>query len=452
MKRNEWRRGLWLLLGWPTLLWGQTPLEIPEALPGWDIYTGGVYRYGPSIMVHDKRSIDIWFAAPGDLHGKNLPLFVREQPHHPQAISGTTTVAQRFEAKQPFWAVGVTSPNWSGKPCGLTLSLYRWDAKRSYAQNIAMPPVAVQRYTDYADGARLTVSNDQLFAAGTYLWVLSEGAYSHSGVWESEGTLPGVVSYRNGKPMERTGWVAYCVQQKSDGSYFWDQASYQHSKDGGRTWTPEKMVLLPTEYASDHFSVCDPGVAFWGGYYYIGYTSTENKGMVENHVYICRSKDPEGPWEKWNGQHWTTGTDVQPMIRYTDDPTRFGAGEPCMVVMGDTLYFYYTWNGTGDERTTTRLVTASTQDSLWPAHLTYHGTVINKSKLKGADHCDVKYREDLGVFQAIHTVERMSARSYIMVWESADGIHFQPKGEIRKNLKPYLHNCGWSGDERGHIL
>lgn len=173
--------------------------------------------------------------------------------------------------------------------------------------------------------------------------------------------------------------------------------------------------------------------------------------MVENHVYIARSKSPVGPWEKWNGSGWTTGTDVQPMIRYTDDPKKFGAGEPSFVVLGDSVYCYYTWNATGDESITTRLVTADANDPNWPAHLNFHGTVINKSDIKGADHCDVKYRDDLKKFQAIHAAQRMGPDSYIVLWESEDGIHFTRKGEIRDNLKPYLHNCGWSGDGRGHM-
>lgn len=84
-------------------------------------------------------------------------------------------------------------------------------------------------------------------------------------------------------------------------------------------------------------------------------------------------------------------------------------------------------------------------------HLNFHGTVINKSDIKGADHCDVKYRDDLKKFQAIHAAQRMGPDSYIVLWESEDGIHFTRKGEIRDNLKPYLHNCGWSGDGRGHM-
>ena len=80
-----------------------------------------------------------------------------------------------------------------------------------------------------------------------------------------------------------------------------------------------------------------------------------------------------------------------------------------------------------------------------------HGVVIDKSAIAGSDHCDVKYREDIGKFQAVHTASRMSADSYIVLWQSDDGIRFEKIAELRDGLQPYLHNCGWSGDELGHI-
>ena len=121
-----------------------------------------------------------------------------------------------------------------------------------------------------------------------------------------------------------------------------------------------------------------------------------------------------------------------------------------MVVKDGPIYLYYTYCGDGIVYDI-RLATADANDPNWPAHLNFHGTVINKSDIKGADHCDVKYRDDLKKFQAIHAAQRMGPDSYIVLWESEDGIHFTRKGEIRDNLKPYLHNCGWSGDGRGHM-
>jgi hypothetical protein len=45
----------------------------------------------------------------------------------------------------------------------------------------------------------------------------------------------------------------------------------------------------------------------------------------------------------------------------------------------------------------------------------------------------------------------MTANSYIVIWESSDGINFTKAGELHNNLKPYLHNCGWSANAEGQI-
>ena len=81
---------------------------------GWDIYAGGAYRYGPSIIINDDGSIDAWFAAPGAAYGKNHELYNTNGATTPEGIVGDKTVAQKFTADIPFWGVSVTSPNWNG--------------------------------------------------------------------------------------------------------------------------------------------------------------------------------------------------------------------------------------------------------------------------------------------------------------------------------------------------
>ena len=411
---------------------------------GWDIYSGGAYRYGPSIIINDDGSIDAWFAAPGASYGKNHELSNTTGTSTAEGIYGDKTVAQKFTADIPFWGVSVTSPNWNGNPCGLTLSLYEWNGD-TYREVVAQEPIASARFDDYADGQNLILSNDDKFPAGTYLWVLSDGKTEQSGVWLVDGEVSGVTSYRDGTPVSGN-WRARWTEEKTTGETFCDQASYQRSTDGGRTWSEEVMTLKPTEFSSDHFSVCDPGVAYWNGYYYIGYTSTENPGMTENYAYVARGQNPDGPWEKWNGNGW--GGDPEPVVVFDGTPTQFGAGEPSIVVLDDTIYFYYSWC---DGSVTTRVATASTNDPNWPGNLVHHGTAIDKSGVDGADHSDVKYREDIGKFQAINTASRMTANGYIMLWQSDDGLKFEKIAEIRDNIMPGCHNCGWSGDRQGHI-
>ena len=234
---------------------------------------------------------------------------------------------------------------------------------------------------------------------------------------------------------------------KTNGSLYWDQIAYRRTADNGKTWTEDQMVLKPTEYTRDQFSVCDPGVVKANEYYYIGYTSTENVKGIFNHAYIARSMSPAGPWDKWNGSSW--GGNPQPIVTFTGDPNAWGAGEPCMIVRNGTIFFYYSWNGINTIET--HVATANVNDEYWPAHLVYYGVAVNKTGIDGADHCDIKYRSDLQKFYAIHAASRLTADSYIVLWESSNGITFNKIAEIRNNLKPYLHNYGWSADENGLI-
>jgi len=422
-----------------------TYTDVPGIKTGWDIYTGGVYRYGPSIIINADGSIDGWFAAPGDIFGDRIKNFNDQDTQAATSLTTGASAAQKFSATDPFYAIQVSCPNWASTNSSLTLSLYHWNT--DYNTTIAGTAIATVPYTNYNDNQSLEIINESNFPAGDYLWVLSDPSGS-AGVWKKSGDKSGITNYFNGEIVNGC-YSAWMLANKSSGAAYWDQVAYRHSTDGGVSWTADQMVLKPTEYSRDQLSVCDPGVAKWGGCYYLGYTSTEDSRGTDNHAYVCRSQSPTGPWEKWNGSGW--GGLPQPVITYTGDKDFFGAGEPCMVVKNDTLYFYYTWNGGGNEEANTRLATASAKDENWPAHLTYHGTVINKSNIPGADHCDIKYRDDIKKFQAIHTASRMTASSYIVLWESGDGIVFRKVTELRGNLKPYLHNCGWSGDETGHI-
>ena len=81
----------------------------------------------------------------------------------------------------------------------------------------------------------------------------------------------------------------------------WDRITYRSSTDDGKTWSAEKIVVYPTPGSMDGNSCCDPGAVYFNGYYYIGYTSTLNDGGYCNNIFVARSKNPDGPVEKWNG-------------------------------------------------------------------------------------------------------------------------------------------------------
>ncbi len=226
----------------------------------------------------------------------------------------------------------------------------------------------------------------------------------------------------------------------------WDYIFYRHSPDAGKSWTTEKSVLAPTPDSADFYSCCDPGVVRFGGYYYIAYTSTVVEGGVDNDVFVARSKSLDGPYEKWNGNGW--GGMPMPVIEYTGNPASYGAGEPSMVVVGDTLYFYYTWRE--DEMNHTRLSLADARDENWPKTLEYKGVAIDH--IQGdTDSADVKFIEDYGKFIAVSTASRFTTDSYIKVYMSNDGVKFEESYFLKTNTIHNLHNCGITSRENGHI-
>jgi hypothetical protein len=408
---------------------------------GWDIYVAGVYRYGPSIIINEDNTIDAWFAAPGGVFGKDMVNF-SEGNHSPLQLMGNTTCGQRFSVDRPFHGISVSCPSWATTNSSLTLTLYKWN--KSYDESLSNP-VLSKRFVNYEDNQNLMLSeDDKQFPAGEYLWVLSEPSGT-AGVWKNN-VREGVYNFLNGSPVSES-FESFISCSKTSFAVYWDQAAYRRSSDGGKTWTEDQMTLKPTEYTLDALSVCDPGLIRIGQYYYAGYTSTEDTRGLFNHVYVARSLNPGGPWEKWDGTGWSDNP--KPVVAFDGHKDSWGAGEPSMVVLNGTLYFYYTWEDVNILET--RVATADANDLNWPAALQLKGCAIDKSSINTADHCDVKYREDTGTFQAIHTASRMSDRGYLVLWNSIDGLKFEKIAEYRENIMPGIHNCGWSGDKSGHI-
>ena len=225
----------------------------------------------------------------------------------------------------------------------------------------------------------------------------------------------------------------------------WDWITVRHS-DNGVDFGDERVVLVPNPNSMDKYSCCDPGVVYFGGYYYLGYTSTIEglRGGVNNNVFVARSKNAFGPYEKWNGTGW--GGDPAPIIYYDEHDLKYGAGEPSFVVAGDTLYVYYTWACPDGNYT---MVSTSDLGEDWPARLQYRGEAI--TKYDSQDSSDMVYVEDTGKFMAFMTQKRFSEESGIAVFESEDGINFYQTDFVRKDLYAYCHNMGVAKRPDGHI-
>ncbi len=246
-----------------------------------------------------------------------------------------------------------------------------------------------------------------------------------------------------------------------------DWFTYRHTEDGGKTWTPEKVVLTPTADSMDLFSVCDPGVIKFGGYYYIGYTSTvfTDFGGVCNNGYVARSKNPDGPFEKWTGSGWgeerVNGKGERfvwmgkpaPIIYFEGDWHDWGEGEFSFVVSNDVLYIYYTLttnNAAGEHISETRVATADATDENWPNTIRQRGVAAKRTST-GNDSFDVVYSDECSKFIAISTDKRFKKESVLAIYESDTGLRFKRVNELRTNVSQMCHNSGISGDELHHV-
>lgn len=406
------------------------------------IYEDGGYRYGPSIIVDQDGTIHAWFASPGGIYGKDKVHYLEDAVPLPIPIRGNTVVAQYFSSEEDFYGVVVRCPNWNSTTTSISFSIYRWQG--SYQSSIVAKPIMSKRFHNYIDNQNIIVDNHDKFPAGNYLWVL-DAPQGNAGIWAREGTIDGVTAYLDGKIFNYT-YESFLMLKASNAVTYWDQVAYKKSTDGGVSWSPEKLVLKPTEGTRDQYSICDPGLVKIGRYYYLAYTSTEDIRMIFNHTYVARSLSPEGPWQKWNGKSWAT--DPQPIIEFNGDKDAWGAGEPSMVVRNDSLFVYYTWRDKGKHEV--RVAVADARSENWPNSLHYMGVALDQLNITNADHADVKYRPDLKKFQLLHTASRFEKDAYLMLWESSDGIEFQKVADIKGQGEPYLHNCGWSADNLGH--
>ena len=214
----------------------------------------------------------------------------------------------------------------------------------------------------------------------------------------------------------------------------WDYIRYNFNFEN------ESIVLKPTKNSDDKYSTCDPGVIYFDGYYYIGYTSTIYENAHGNQVFVARSKNPNGPFEKWNGEGW--GGSPKAIIAY-DNPDYWGVGEPSFVVVEDKLYMYY--SSITEEGYKIKLSIAPLEED-WPSKLEDYGTVLER----GSDTFDFVYLDEESCFLAFTIDERMSKNASLQVYQSSDGITFE-ETDINIPLQANAHNSGVSKHLDGHI-
>ena len=428
---------------------------IPRTDGGANLYTypgsDSHYRYGPSIIINDDGSLDVWTSKEGgNFLYYGLYAYQETGSRSKKAASGHT-FAQYFNIQNKFRAIQVRMYGTGSDSDKIVIKLYKWAG--SYSATLATSPIASRTFTNIASGGNYyrTYRSDQAWMApGEYMWTATEATPSVSvSSFPGAGTtsIIDAVSYVDGTATSSYNFEMRPRGRTTTNFFSVDRFAYFHSSDGGGSWAKERDVLFGTEGSEDEWSVCDPGAAHFGGWYYLGYTSAPGKyGGTFNSCYLARSRTPAGPWYKWNGSGW--GGDPAKVIEFTGATGDWGIGEPSIVVKDNTVYLYYTL--TENSVTVTKVMTAPLSEN-WPANLTDRGVAMDKRALYSSDSADVKYVEDYGLFYAFHTYNRMTSSSKIAVWVSEDGLRFSYIGDMRGSFRPGMHNMGVSGDGEGHI-
>lgn len=258
--------------------------------------------------------------------------------------------------------------------------------------------------------------------------------------------VPSNMGYRYGPSIISNDNKTYDIFYSSPGnnSSEWDYIRYIHIDENGE-FSKEKIVLKPTHNSMDTYSVCDPGVIYFNDYYYLAYTSTQTKTGNNNSIFVARSKNPDGPYEKWNGSGW--GGKPYPVILNENNEDYFGVGEPSFVIKDDKLYMYYSSHTEFEDCTRIALFDLCED---WPKTIEYKNSII--PWFYGNDSYDVIYLEDIDKFVAFTVFERMSKNSEIGIYESNDGINFEFSDTIKDGILNNAHNLGISKSLSGHAL
>jgi hypothetical protein len=235
------------------------------------------------------------------------------------------------------------------------------------------------------------------------------------------------------------------------GASEWDVIRYHYSNDNGQTWSPDEIALAPTSGSLDTYSACDPGVVKINNYYYIGYTSTFNPNATQNQLFLARSLTPNGNYEKWNGTNWDLDH-PQPIVAYNGSSTRYGIGEPSLVLKDNLIYVYYTNEDEIGAYTDLAIAQLnSTNQDTWPLDLQYKGHVIYRRVDLNEDSTDIKWCPELQLFIGVTTINRFSVQATVGVYQSTDqyGLQFQSTPYIGKRVQQGTHNIGISGSTAG---
>ena len=125
-----------------------------------------------------------------------------------------------------------------------------------------------------------------------------------------------------------------------------DHIRYRYSKNGS-DWSSPTIVLSSTYNAYKENCACDPAIVYdeRDGYWYLFY-----QGALYNYggaIYVSRSKNLKGPYEKYSSNGWARWTlTPQPLLKkwtglLGTDPNGYGIGQISVVRQGGKFHVWF---------------------------------------------------------------------------------------------------------------
>jgi hypothetical protein len=252
-------------------------------------------------------------------------------------------------------------------------------------------------------------------------------------------------------------WVLTCGPDEPGGPDLIWAAPTGEAPNGGRVVLGENKALLPETTGPDSGGVCDPSVAKIGAYYYLTYTGVSGS---DRQVFVARSSSIEGPYAKWGGTSWGTGT-PQPIARF-GDPNASASG-PSLVVRDNTAYlFFNTRVGGATYQTLLSTSVIGTQPSdqdTWFLRLRQPVVAIEHPESYPGLDCvgnrwpadtDVKYDAKTSRYVAL-TTDQEYPHSVLQAYDSADGLKFTKSVITRGDYHQGARTPGLLADATGTI-
>ncbi len=249
-------------------------------------------------------------------------------------------------------------------------------------------------------------------------------------------------------------YLCYCSTGGTyNGAGGWDWLRFVTSPDG-KLWSKPKIVVKVTDGTNER-AACDPSLVYYdagdGPFYYLFYSG--NKENVQTVMFVSRSKNIRGPYEKYTQRGvWEVDAPdpkiiIQPKHPMPEGSGWYGAGQQTVLVKNDTMYSWFT-----------------DDTEFYPAHETHiyfsfttnptRWANITRTNLQGVASIDVKYDPARDEFVAFYLLDRHQNNARLARSFSADGITWG-KAEIiadADNFPDWANNPGVSGDARGHLI